>query len=84
MLIRSLLAFLFLCAVSGARAADLSPGPAPTQPQIEVFKALDARLEEQLKRWTQIKTDEVPKIAALIKPAELPAISISEKAAIPQ
>ena len=32
---------------------------APTQPQEEVFKTLDDRLEEQLKAWAQIKTEEV-------------------------
>jgi photosystem II stability/assembly factor-like uncharacterized protein len=51
----------------------------PTQPQLEVFKMLDTRLEEQLKHWTQIKTEEVPKIAALIRQVELPAISVGEK-----
>jgi photosystem II stability/assembly factor-like uncharacterized protein len=56
----------------------------PTQPQTEVFKMLNDRLEEQLKKWTQIKTDEVPKVASLIKEAQLPAISVSEKPAIPQ
>jgi photosystem II stability/assembly factor-like uncharacterized protein len=54
----------------------------PTRPQGEVFKMLSDRLDEQLKKWTQIKTDEVPKIAALIKQVELPAISVSEKPAI--
>ena len=29
---------------------------APTQPQLEVFKILDGRLEEQLKAWAQIKS----------------------------
>ena len=56
----------------------------PTQPQFEVFKLLNDRLEEQLKKWIQIKTEEVPRIATLIKEAELPAISVSEKPAIPQ
>jgi len=51
----------------------------PTQPQQEVFKQLDIRLDEQLKKWTQLKTEEVPKIAALIRQVELPAISIGEK-----
>ena len=54
----------------------------PTRPQGEVFKMLSDRLDEQLKKWTQIKSDEVPKIAALIKQVELPAISVSEKPAI--
>jgi hypothetical protein len=51
----------------------------PTQPQADVFKTLDSRLDEQLKKWTQLKTEEVPKIAALIRQVELPAISVSEK-----
>ena len=54
----------------------------PTRPQDDVFKMLSDRLDEQLKKWTQIKTEEVPKIAALIKQVELPAISVSEKPAI--
>ena len=51
----------------------------PTQPQTDVFKQLDTRLDEQLKKWTQLKTEEVPKIAALIRQVELPAISVGEK-----
>jgi photosystem II stability/assembly factor-like uncharacterized protein len=51
----------------------------PTQPQNEVFKTLSGRLDEQLKKWTQLKTEEVPKIAALIRQVELPAISVGEK-----
>ena len=51
----------------------------PTQPQYEVFKMLSGRLDEQLKKWAQLKADEVPKIAALIKQMELPAISVGGK-----
>jgi photosystem II stability/assembly factor-like uncharacterized protein len=54
------------------QAADYGP----TQPQHEVFKMLSGRLNEQLKKWAQLKADEVPKIAALIKQMELPAISV--------
>ena len=50
----------------------------PTQPQYEVFKSLETRLDEQLKKWTQLKTEEVPKIAALIRQVELPAISVEK------
>jgi photosystem II stability/assembly factor-like uncharacterized protein len=53
----------------------------PTQPQYEVFKMLSDRLDEQLKKWAQLKADQVPKIAALIKQVELPAISLGEKPA---
>lgn len=51
----------------------------PTKPQYEVFKVLSDRLDEQLQKWVQIKTEEVPKVSALIKQVDLPAISISEK-----
>jgi photosystem II stability/assembly factor-like uncharacterized protein len=57
------------------QAADYGP----TQPQDEVFKMLSGRLDEQLKKWVQLKADEVPKIAALIKQMELPAISVGGK-----
>ena len=40
---------------------------------------LGTRLDEQLKKWAQLKTEEVPKIAALIRQVELPAISVGEK-----
>ncbi len=53
---------------------------APTQPQEEVFKMLDGRLEEQLKSWSQIKNEEVPKINSLIKQADLPALTVAEAA----
>jgi len=49
---------------------------APTQPQLEVFKVLSGRLDEQLTAWAQIKTDEVVKINRLIKQADLPAITV--------
>jgi len=58
--------------IEGANAA-------PTQPQYEVFKTLSGRLDEQLAKWQQIKTDEVPKIAALIKQLDLPALSAGAK-----
>jgi photosystem II stability/assembly factor-like uncharacterized protein len=58
--------------IEGANAA-------PTQPQYEVFKSLRARLDEQLARWQQIKTDEVPKIGTLIKQLDLPALSVGAK-----
>ena len=45
----------------------------------KIFKALDTRLDEQSKKWAQLKTEEVPKIAALIRQVELPAISVGEK-----
>jgi hypothetical protein len=51
----------------------------PTQPQLDVFKMLNGRLDEQLKKWAQIKTEEMPKIGVLIKQVDLPALSVSAK-----
>jgi hypothetical protein len=50
---------------------------APTEPQLEIFKMLDGQLEEQLKTWAQIKTQDVPKINGLIKQADLPALTVT-------
>jgi hypothetical protein len=38
---------------------------------------LDGRLEEQLKAWAQVKTEEVPKINELIKQADIPALTVA-------
>ncbi|MEP7014137.1 MAG: glycosyl hydrolase [Verrucomicrobiota bacterium] len=51
----------------------------PTKPQSEVFQLLGGKLDEQLKKWTQLKAEEVPKFSALIKQANLPALIITEK-----
>ncbi len=50
---------------------------APTQPQLDVFKVISGRLDEQLTAWAQIKTDEVVKINRLIKQADLPALTVA-------
>jgi hypothetical protein len=50
----------------------------PTKPQLEVFELLNSQLDEQLKRWAQVKKDELPKVSELIKQATLPALIISE------
>ncbi len=51
----------------------------PTKPQRDVFQYLSGRLDEQLKKWAQLKTDEVPKVDALVKQADVPAISVNLK-----
>jgi photosystem II stability/assembly factor-like uncharacterized protein len=51
----------------------------PTKPQLDVFQMLSGQLEEQLKKWAQIKNEDVPKVADLIKQANLPALIITEK-----
>jgi hypothetical protein len=49
----------------------------PTRAQRDVFQHLSGRLDEQLKKWTQIKSDDVPKVDALIRQADVPALSVS-------
>jgi photosystem II stability/assembly factor-like uncharacterized protein len=61
-------------------ASSIEADAAPTQPQEEVFKLLDGQLEEQLKAWAQVKSDDVPKINALIKEADLPALMVASAA----
>ncbi len=58
--------------IDGANAA-------PTQPQYDVFKMLSDGLDEQLQKWAQLKTDEVPKVGTQIKQLDLPAFTVSLK-----
>jgi photosystem II stability/assembly factor-like uncharacterized protein len=53
---------------------------APTEPQQEVFAMLDKRLEQQLQSWSQIKSEELPKINQLIKQADIPALTVAAEA----
>ena len=50
---------------------------APTEPQQAVFKKLSSRLDEQLKHWTELKTNEVPKVNEMIKQADIPALTVA-------
>ena len=52
---------------------------APTKSQQDVFQMLSGQLDQQLTKWTQIKSDNVPKVSALIKQLDLPALVISGK-----
>jgi hypothetical protein len=51
----------------------------PTKPQLDVFAGMSKRLDEQLQKWAQIKQDDLAKVGALIKQADLPALVITEK-----
>jgi photosystem II stability/assembly factor-like uncharacterized protein len=48
----------------------------PTTPQLDVFASLGGRLEEQLKKWSAIKQDDMPRVIAMIKEADVPALVI--------
>src|SRR5256714_5102964 len=49
----------------------------PTQGQLNVFQMLSNQLEEQLKKWAELKAEAVPKVSEVIKQASLPALIIS-------
>jgi photosystem II stability/assembly factor-like uncharacterized protein len=51
----------------------------PTKPQLDVFAMLSKELAEQVKKWAQLKNEDVPKVSELIKQANLPALIIQEK-----
>jgi seryl-tRNA synthetase len=50
----------------------------PTKPQLDVFQMLSTQLDEQVKKWAQLKSEEVPKVSELIKQATLPALIITQ------
>jgi len=52
---------------------------APSKSQQDVFQMLSGQLDQQLKKWAQIKSDDLPKVSALIKQLDLPALVISGK-----
>jgi hypothetical protein len=56
-----------------------SADTAPTKPELEVFEKMNSRLNEELKQWGQIKSEEIPKVEALIKQADVPALSVKAK-----
>jgi len=52
---------------------------APSKSQQDVFQMLSGQLDQQLKKWAQIKSDDLPKVSALIKQLDLPALVITEQ-----
>jgi hypothetical protein len=64
---------------SFSHVIDVGDNP-PTKPQLDVFQMLSGQLDEQLKKWAQIKSDDVPKLSGLIKQLDLPALVITPAA----
>ena len=52
-------------------SGDTNP---PTKAQLDVFQKLSDQLDQQLKSWAQIKSDELPKVSGMIKQLDLPAL----------
>jgi hypothetical protein len=46
---------------------------------LEVFRMLSSQLDEQSRKWAQLKKEDLPKVSELIKQANLPALIIAEK-----
>ena len=46
----------------------------PTKPQLDVFQMLSSQLDEQLKKWAQLKQEDVAKVSELVKQANLPTL----------
>ncbi len=51
----------------------------PTQPQLDAFHLLSNQLDEQLKKWAQLKSEDVRKVNELVKQANLPALIVTER-----
>ena len=51
----------------------------PTKPQTDVFALLSGRLDTQLQKWAQIQKEDLPKVTALIKQADLPPLLVKPK-----
>ncbi len=48
----------------------------PTKSQLDVFQKLSSQLDDQLKKWVQIKNDDLPKVSAMVKQLDLPALIV--------
>ena len=46
---------------------------------MDVFALLSGRLDTQLQKWAQIQKDDLPKVTALIKQADLPPLLVKPK-----
>jgi len=56
---------------------DAGDSAEPTKPQLEVFQTLGKQLDEQLAKWSQLKSQDVVKVSDMIKQANLPALIIT-------
>ncbi len=56
---------------------DAGDSTEPTKSQLEVFQTLSKQLDEQLAKWSQLKSQDVVKVSDMIKQANLPALIIT-------
>ena len=50
----------------------------PTKSQLDVFQTLSKQLDDQLAKWSQIKSQDVTKVSDMIKQANLPGLIITQ------
>jgi photosystem II stability/assembly factor-like uncharacterized protein len=51
---------------------------APTKSQLDVFQTLSNQLDEQLKKWSQLKSEDVARVSEQVKQLNLPALLIKK------
>ncbi len=51
---------------------------APTKGQMDVFQFLSTQLDDQLKKWSQLKSDDVPRVNDMVKQLNLPALNMAK------
>ena len=56
---------------------DAGDSTEPTKSQLDVFQTLSKQLDDQLAKWTQIKSQEVAKVSDMIKQANLPGLIVT-------
>jgi len=56
---------------------DAGDSTEPTKSQLEVFQTLSKQLEDQLAKWSQIRSQDVTKVSDMIKQVNLPALIIT-------
>src|SRR5262249_666757 len=49
-----------------------------TKPELEAFQTLSSQLDEQLKKWAQLKNENLRKVSELIKQVNLPALIVTQ------
>ena len=45
----------------------------------KLYSLEETQLDEQVKKWTQLKTEQIPKLSELVKQANLPVLIIGEQ-----
>ena len=55
---------------------DAGDSTEPTKSQLDVFQAMSKQLDDQLAKWSQLKSQDVSKVSDMIKGANLPGLVV--------